>query len=233
VGFNDFWKKCVYIKVGYINFYLREKYSNEKAGVYYYHVFHNIEERLTPLEEAFYHYDQSGNKDKVQDIGDRLSRIYYDYSMFGNAYFYAHRVYELLGDDTNVKVLNLLGAIYHLYGDYDNALNLFQKALSGFQEIGDKIGTIPTLHNMAGIALKKQDIKKFMEYETTAYKIAMETKYAKGIYNVGNQPGIVLIQNGMKKEGSEMFKRSIEIGKAAGFPDVGKIEEMLRKFGEQ
>jgi hypothetical protein len=36
---------------------------------------------------------------------------------------------------------------------------------------------------------------------------------------------------GNKKEGIALIKQSIEIGKAAGFPDVGEIEEMLREFG--
>ncbi|MGD2091895.1 MAG: tetratricopeptide repeat protein [Candidatus Aminicenantes bacterium] len=288
-------------------------FSHEKAGGYYYHYFYNIEESLTPLEEAFYHFDESGSKDKVEEIGDRLSRFYYGYSMFRNAYFYAQRVYELLGEETTPRVLNRLGLIYDLYGDYDHALTLFQKTLGGFQEIGDrsgegttlnnisqiydsrgdyetalkyleqslkisqeigdkagegttlnnisqifkargdyetalkyleqslkisqeigdKSGSIPTLHNMALIALEKKDIEKFMEYETTAYKIAMETQDAMGIYNVGRELGFELAQQGMKKEGIALLKRSLEIGKAAGFPDVGEIEKMLRELGKQ
>jgi tetratricopeptide (TPR) repeat protein len=248
-------------------------FSHEKAGIYYYHYFYNIEESLTPLEEAFYHFDESGSKDRVEEIGDRLSRFYYGYSMFRNAYFFAQRVYELLGDDTKASILNRLGMIYYLYGNHDSGLRFFQRVLEGYQkigdkagegttlnnmattayargdyetalkyleqslkisqEIGDKSGSIPTLHNMALIALEKEDIEKFMEYETTAYKIAMETQDAMGIYNVGRDLGYELAQQGMKEEGITLLKRSIEIGKAAGFPDVGEIEEMLREFGEK
>ena len=84
---------------------------------------------------------------------------------------------------------------------------------------------------MASIAIQNKDIKKFMDYETTAYQLAMETKNAMGIYNVGTLLGRVLYQIGNKKEGILLLKRSLEIGKAAGFPDVGVIEEILRELG--
>ncbi len=449
----------------------REGFSHEQAGIYYYSVFHNMEKSLTPLEEAFYHYDEAGNRDKVREIGAWLSGIYYGYSMFGSAYFYAGRVYELLGDGAGSRVLNLLGLIYKLYGEYDQALNLFQKARSCYQkagdkagegttlnnigeiyrvrcdyetalkyleqslkisrkigdkagegttlnnigeiyrvrvdyetalkyleqnlkirqeigdkagegttlnnislvysargdyetalkyleqslkimqeigdksgegttlnnisliyhargdyetalkyleqslkirqeigdkagednafnnigqiyyakgeydtalkyfeqslniqreignkagqgstlnnisqvydargdyetalkyleqslkisqEIGDKIGQSYTLHNMAGIALQNNDMEKFMEYETTAYQLAMETKNAMGIYHVGRDLGYIMTQQGMKKEGIHLLKQSLEIGKAAGFPNVGEIEKMLGELG--
>jgi tetratricopeptide (TPR) repeat protein len=406
-------------------------FSHEKAGIYYYHIFYNIEESITPLEEAFYHFDQSGNKDRIQEIGDWLSNFYYNYSMYRNAYFYAQRVYELFGEDSKSSILNCLGKIYYFYGDYEKSLDLYKKALAGYQkkgdkqgegemlnnisqiynirgdydtalkylekdlkicqdlgnksegitlsnigeiyrlrgafdtareyleqslkikkeignksgevtilnsisliysargdydsalkfleeslkisqeiggksgegttlnnisqiykacndyptalkylnqclkifqeigdkskegitlnnisgiyqarsdyetalkyleqslkiqqEIGDKSGSIPTLHNIAGIAFLKQDIKKFMEYENTAYKIAVETNNAMGIYNVGRDLGYEMAQQGMKKEGIALLKRSIEIGKAAGFPNVGEIEDILKEIGE-
>ena len=60
----------------------------------------------------------------------------------------------------------------------------------------------------------------------------METKDAMGLYQVGKLLGRVLYQMGNKEEGTEMLRRSLAIGKAAKFPDVGKIEEILKKFGE-
>ena len=38
--------------------------------------------------------------------------------------------------------------------------------------------------------------------------------------------------DGMKKEGIALLKQSLEIGKAAGFPDVGQIEKVLGELGE-
>jgi hypothetical protein len=82
---------------------------------------------------------------------------------------------------------------------------------------------------MAIIAYRKDDIEKFLEYETAAYNIAIEINDAMGIYHVGRDLGKVLCQRGQKEEGIEMLKRSLAIGKAAGFPNVGQVEEMLRE----
>jgi hypothetical protein len=61
-------------------------FSHEQAGIYYLHCFFNFHNTraLTPVEEAFYHFYQSANKEQVQEIGGKLARIYYDYSMYHN-----------------------------------------------------------------------------------------------------------------------------------------------------
>jgi tetratricopeptide (TPR) repeat protein len=211
-------------------------------------------------------------KSRVMEIGDRLSRFYYGYSMYGNAFFYAKRVYELLGEETNPRVLNTLGLIYDLYGDYGQALNLYHHALAGYREmvdksgegttlnnisqiydsrgdyetalkyleqslkisreIGDKSGYATTLHNMAAIALQNQNIEKYIEYDMTAYQTALEIDNAFIIYRVGADLGSILCRSGLEEQCLEMLRRSLAIGKIAKFPDVGKIEAILKKFGE-
>jgi hypothetical protein len=52
-----------------------------------------------------------------------------------------------------------------------------------------------------------------------------------GIYHVGRDLGNVLCKLEQEEEGIEMLKTSLAIGKAAGFPDVGQVEEMLRRVG--
>ncbi len=89
---------------------------------------------------------------------------------------------------------------------------------------------IKTLHNMAPIAYRKNDIEKYLELETTAYRIALKINDAMGIYSVGRDLGDQLIKTGNKKEGLEMMQRSIAIGRAAGFPDVGQLEALVREI---
>jgi tetratricopeptide (TPR) repeat protein len=151
-----------------------DRFSHEKAGIYYYNYYYNIEESLTPLEEAFYHFDESGIKDKVEEIGDWLSGIYCDYSMFGNAFFYAQRVYELLGEETSPRVLNRLGLIYDLYGDYGQALNLYHHVLAGLREIGDKSGEGTTLNNISQIYASRGDYETALKYLEQSLKIRKE-----------------------------------------------------------
>jgi len=120
----------------------------------------------------------------------------------------------------------------HARGDYETALKYLEQSLKISQEIGDKSGYATTLHNMAAIALQNENIEKFIQYEMEAYQTALEINNALIIYRVGADLGFFLCQSGMKKQGLEMLRRSLAIGKAAKFPDVGQIEEILKKFGE-
>jgi hypothetical protein len=85
---------------------------------------------------------------------------------------------------------------------------------------------------MAAIALQNENIEKFIQYEMEAYQTALEINDAFLIYRVGADLGLILCQSGKKKQGLEMLRRSLAIGKAAKFPDVGEIEAILKEFGE-
>ncbi len=126
-------------------------FSHEHAGVYYYHYFNNINDDLESLEEAFYHLYESSDKEKVQEIGDLLSEFYYEYSMYHNAFFYAHRAYQLLGDETDSVILDRLGLIYKLYGVLDLALIFFKKTLYKSKKSGNKSNECSILHNIGDI----------------------------------------------------------------------------------
>ena len=124
-------------------------FSHQQAGTYYYYNHHNLSSSLTELEEAFYHFHLVRNKAKVQEIGDKLSGLYYSYSLYKNSFYYAGKVQQLLGEETGNAILNRLGMILYLYGDNDQALTFFQKTLSAYQEIGDKSGEGTTLNNIS------------------------------------------------------------------------------------
>jgi hypothetical protein len=47
---------------------------------------------------------------------------------------------------------------------------------------------------------------------------------------VGRELGDELVKLGRKEEGLAMLYKSLEIGKAAGFPDVDEIEAMIEKI---
>ena len=56
-------------------------FSHQKAGNYHYHIYENIDESLTELEQAFYHFYQAENKTRIQTIGEKLTSFYYNYSL--------------------------------------------------------------------------------------------------------------------------------------------------------
>jgi hypothetical protein len=84
---------------------------------------------------------------------------------------------------------------------------------------------------MGMISLQKGDIKKYLEYETEAYRLALETNDAMGLYQVGKVLGDTLCRMGNKKEGLKILMTCIQIGRQANFPDVHEVEERLKKYG--
>ncbi|MCK5056403.1 MAG: tetratricopeptide repeat protein, partial [Candidatus Aminicenantes bacterium] len=128
--------------------------------------------------------------------------------------------------------LNNISQVYSARGDLDTALQYSEKDLKICRDLGDKSGTCYTLHNMAAIAHAKDDMKTFMEYEGEALRLALEINDAMGVYTIGKNFGAFLTQSGAKEAvemGVTMLERSLQIGKKAGFPDVGQIEEILRQ----
>ncbi len=149
-------------------------FSHQKAGIYHYYDYHNLSSTLTELEEAFYHFHRAKIKKKVNEIGTFLSGSYYDYFLFQNAFFYATRTYQLLAEETSNRVLNRLGLILKLYGDYDQALSFYQKALSGYLKIGDKSGEGTTLNNISLIYNARGDNETALSYLERSLKISQE-----------------------------------------------------------
>ncbi len=89
---------------------------------------------------------------------------------------------------------------------------------------------IPTLHNMASIAKNSKDLKKAIDYWSEAFSLAMETRDAMGLFNVGRDFGSALAQTGNKEEAIKLLTIAINIGKQAGFPDVRKVEKILESI---
>lgn len=139
-------------------------FSHEQAGIYYYDNKQNIKVDLIILEEAFYHFYKSGNKEKVHEIGDRLSWFYYERSLYHNAFFYAQKVYQLFDNETSAFLLNILGMVYNLQGEYGQALIFFQKALIGFQKAENKKMESSTLSNVSMIYYSRGDYDISLKY---------------------------------------------------------------------
>ena len=71
---------------------------------------------------------------------------------FQLSFFYAKRTEEIAQNQTSVKIWNILGLIFKLIGNYDVALDYYQKSLKIRQEIGDRQGEGVTLNNISQIS---------------------------------------------------------------------------------
>ena len=191
-------------------------FSHQQAGTYYYYNHHNLSSSLTELEEAFYHFHLASNKEKVQEIGDKLSGLYYSYSLYKNSFYYAGQVQQLLGEETGSSTLNLLGLILDLYGNYDQALFVYQKALSAFQEIGDKSGEGTTLNNISQIHDARGDYETALDYLERSLKIRQEIGDKSGEGTTLNNISGIYRARGDYETALDYLERSLKISQEIG-----------------
>jgi uncharacterized iron-regulated protein len=86
---------------------------------------------------------------------------------------------------------------------------------------------IPTLHNMAHIALQAEDLQKAAEAWSEALDLAMKTQNAAGLFHVGRDLGGLMAQTGKTDAAKQILTLAVQSGKAAGFPGVDQIEKTL------
>ncbi|MCH8047856.1 MAG: tetratricopeptide repeat protein [Planctomycetes bacterium] len=127
------------------------------------------------------------------------------------------------------NTLNNLATTAHARGDNEAALGYLEQSLKIRRDIGDKAGLISTLHNMAAIALEKKDMENALTYWVEALQLARETGNAEGIFNVAAAMGGLLVESD-RDQAIELLSLAVDTGRAAGFPQTDKYEEMLRSL---
>ncbi|MGE5291022.1 MAG: BTAD domain-containing putative transcriptional regulator [Micromonosporaceae bacterium] len=99
-------------------------------------------------------------------------------------------LFEKLGDaHGSAMTLGMLAFAYRIAGDYDSALAQYQKALTGFRQVGDKVGEADALTNMAQIHLDREDFDAVSDLlnealvicrSFRAWRIVAQTEYRLG-----------------------------------------------------
>ncbi|MEA3273890.1 MAG: tetratricopeptide repeat protein [Pseudomonadota bacterium] len=129
------------------------------------------------------------------------------------------------------RSLNNLSEIYHARGDEEQALTCLEQSLAILRAIGDQAGLIPILHNLGHIALPTGDLKRALEYWQEALTLAQETGDAEGLFHVARTIGRALGDTGEKDAARRLLTLAVQVGRQAGLPGVGKIEEALAALG--
>ena len=125
--------------------------------------------------------------------------------------------------------LNNISQIHDARGDYEQALQFLEQSLLIRRQIGDKAGMIPTLHNMASIALgQRQDLDAVLAYWGEALQLAMQTRNALGIFHVAGTLGGIFAQMGQKDQARQLLQMAAAVGRRAGLPGVEELEGQLR-----
>jgi len=202
-----------------------------------YHARGDYKTALKYLEESLQIRREIGDKGGEGTTLNNISQIYKargDYKMAIKYLEESLQIRREIGDKSGEgATLNNISSIYHARGDYKTALKYLEESLQIRREIGDKAGLIPTLHNMAIIELQRENIKNYCELEFEAYRTAIETENAEGIFQVGRFLGRTLLDAGEHEKGIQLLRRSYEIGSSANLPGTEEIKNILVKQGEK
>ena len=197
----------------------------------------NYDTALKYLEESLSIRKEIGDKNSEGVTLNNISQIYHMRSDYDTALKYlekALRIMKEVGDKNSEGILlSNIGGIYHAKGDYDMALKYLEDSSKVERDIADPIYRIVALHNMAMIELQRKKTDRVLAIEMEAYKLAVETGNAMGLFQVGKVLGNLLIHGGQQEEGIEMLQRSYKIGLSSGLPGTEKIKKKLLQLGKK
>ena len=190
-----------------------QEFSHERAGKYYEHTSNHIEKNDQDLEEAFWHYSISVNKDSLNRVGVILATHYYEQSLFEQAFQCAVKVEKLLEDETDANILNISGLIYSLRGDYTTSLEYFTSSLKADETFGNEAGSGNVLSNIGTVYLETGYPEKALEYYKKSFRLnrAGNNREAMGtaLHNIGH----VYSHLGDLKKGLTYFNKSLAIAR--------------------
>jgi len=139
-------------------------------------------------------------KDTTQPDTTRLKAIHdlawdgYIYSQPDSAFFFAQLQYDFAKNKGLKKrvaqALDVQGISFWIQGNYDSALDYYNRGLLIKEEMGNKKGIAVTLNNIGGIYVDQGDYATAMDYYFRSLTISEEIGYKPGIdgslNNIGN-----------------------------------------------
>ncbi|NVM28263.1 MAG: tetratricopeptide repeat protein [Candidatus Helarchaeota archaeon] len=157
---------------------------------------------------------------------------------------FSKRLYEEIQDETLLEIIgqaeNNIGNILMIRGNYDDALERYQEALSAKEQLVDLVGKATCLNLIGEIYFLQDEYDKAFEKVKEAYRISYELGYPEGEVRSGYHIGRILnIQDKLEAARSwlvgtlRIAKRIMNenmIGEI--MYQIGSVNEKLRNFGE-
>jgi tetratricopeptide (TPR) repeat protein len=140
-------------------------FNELKAGAYFEHIDQEINQKdYVDLEEAFEYYLAVADELGLNRVGLKLSYFYYRANLFAKSLHFSLAVHQTLQERTQWNIVNLAGLVFDLFGNYERALQLYQRSLGMVQQIGDRSGEGTTLNNISQIYKIRGDYDRALVY---------------------------------------------------------------------
>ncbi len=179
------------------------------------------EERLdvmTELLEARWHFIQAQQFDKAVDVSfefdDLAERGYSDFVLG----LYLEVVLLKISQNKKATLFHQIGIIHQYKGEYDQALEFFQKSLKIKEQIGNPSGIANSYHHIGIIHQYKGEYDQALEFFQKSLKIKEQIGNPSGIANSYHHIGIIHQYKGEYDQALEFFQKSLKIKEQIGNP---------------
>jgi tetratricopeptide (TPR) repeat protein len=128
---------------------------------------------------------------------------------------------------------NNIGLIYDSKGDYDKALEWYQKSKKITEQFGDQAGIATTYNNIGGIYDSKGDYDRALEWYQKSLKITGQIGDQAGLAATYNNIGGIYDSKGDYDKALEWYQKSLKITEQIGAKEIGakdKIEIVRRNI---
>lgn len=129
----------------------------------------------------------------------------------------AHRSAQLLHDEPAMaRILNDMGYLHCTFGHFDEALDLYQQALTLWQKTMNKGGEATTLNNLGGIHSILGDRQKALDLFEQALQIRREINDKDGEASSLNNIAGLYVDSNDKGRALEIYKQAFTMWKSIG-----------------
>jgi len=122
-----------------------------------------------------------------------------------------------------------LGKLYHLQGDYDEAMSCYEESLKAKEKLGDRAGISSSLHQIGIVHQQRGDYDKALHYYEKSLKIKEELGGRAGVSKSLHQIGIVHQQRGDYDKALHYYEKSLQTLEELG--DRAGVSKSLHNIG--
>jgi tetratricopeptide (TPR) repeat protein len=138
---------------------------------------------------------------------------------------------EDLPEDLEGPLANNLGSVYRVKGEWDKAIEYFERDLVICEKVGDEHGMAPTFNNLGLVYKDKGKWDKAIDYYQRSLAIKEKVGDEHGMAATFNNLGLVYKDKGEWDKAIDYYQRSLEIlekvgdehGMAATFNNLGLV----------
>ncbi|MCP4113000.1 MAG: tetratricopeptide repeat protein [Desulfobacteraceae bacterium] len=202
---------------------------------------------ITYLKKVIQYWQEKNDRQAEAEAYYSLADLQNDYDEWYDALESlgsAEKIWETLSDDgQTVQVMNLSkyatlkGTLLLKIGQWDKAIEYYEKSLQIQTALGDRQGMANAYGNLGNVYLQKGEWDKAVEYYEKSLQIQTDLDDRQGMANTYGNLGNVYLQKGEWDEAVKFYKKSLHIQTALddrqGMANTyGNLGSVYRQKGE-